>query len=78
MSPARIPIDQLPAAMRRRYAGQAAPAPRRQPASATDRRAMGGRWFCLTCGLHSRSEAAALRHADSTRHYRYTDLGLGL
>ncbi len=64
--------------MRRRYAGKVTPAPRRRPASAADRRAMGGRWFCLTCGNREPSEAAALRHADATHHYRYTDLGLEL
>jgi hypothetical protein len=37
-----------------------------------------GRWFCLTCGLRSASEPAAARHAEQTRHYRYTDLGMGL
>ena len=37
-----------------------------------------GQWFCLTCGLRSASEPAAARHADATRHYRYTDLGLDL
>jgi hypothetical protein len=37
-----------------------------------------GRWFCLSCGLRSDSEAAAARHAAAVRHYRYTDLGLDL
>ena len=52
-----------------------APAPSR---SAREPEPTTARWFCLTCGLRSDSEAAAARHAAAVRHYRYTDLGLGL
>jgi hypothetical protein len=55
----------------------ARPAPARTR-SARESEPLEPRWFCLTCGLRSASEPAAARHAEQTRHYRYTDPGLEL
>ena len=72
--PGRVRAEDLPPSLRAKLAGGVTrPAPARTPPT-TDRH----QWFCLTCGLRERYEAAILRHCDTEGHYRYTDLGLGL
>ena len=77
--PGRIRWEDLDRAGRAK-AAQANTDREERPAPARPRSAPQPRpdMFCLTCGLHTESEAAAERHAADARHYRYTDLALGL
>ena len=72
--PGRIRASDLPPSVRAKLVDRAPrPAPPRTRSTSQQHQ-----WFCLTCGLRERHEAAILRHCDTEHHYRYTDLGLGL